>query len=196
MTDELEFCTLTPDFPEEAFMVFLKPIKGARPLDPYPMAFIYRTLDEVNEVVTEAVQEIKESAEFNVQQHALLLPVRFESLFEMRREFWQSTSHHYDSLDRLHTFQPVARTPQFFKLLVTPTYLDESGKWHLNATLPLYHPYSTAVIEKFMFNADQSVDERARYSAVYSFGESSHYNWETQEVSAAKIKHTPNSFKN
>lgn len=188
MAKNAEFCTLTPDFPPEAYMVFLNPIKGARILQPYPMAFIYKSLDEVNEVITQAVQEIQTSNEFNVKQHSLLLPIHFHTLYPMRREFWQSPSHHYDSLDRMRTFQQVATTPELFKLLVTPTYLDENGKWHLNATLPFFQTSDEKLIEQFMFHSDQSVDKRAKFAALYTFGKPTQYNWETQEISVIKTK--------
>ncbi len=186
MDEDLKYCSLTPDYPKIAYMIFLNPIKGARLLDPYPMAFIYRTLEEVTEVATEATKEIQESAQFTIRQHVLLLPIHFSSLFTLRREFWQDPTHHYDSLDRMKTFQKVANAPQFYKLLVTPTYLDENGKWHLNATLPLYQNADKKIIERFMFHSDQSVDERAKFAAVYTFGTPTRFNWETRQISAIK----------
>jgi|SRR3990167_9364055 len=191
MAEEIEYCTLTPDYPNTAYMIFLNPIKGARVFDPYPMTFIYRSLDEVSQVVQEAVKEIQNLGELSVLQHVMLLPLRFVSHYPLRREFWQNPSHHYDSLDRLRTFQPLAKTPQFYKLLVTPTFLDDYGKWHLNATLPLYLSMNESVIEQFMYHSDQSVDERAKCAAIYTFGKPMQYNWETQKVADIRDKRSP-----
>ncbi|MBI4097210.1 MAG: hypothetical protein HY428_02225 [Candidatus Levybacteria bacterium] len=188
MAEETEYCTLAPDYPSAAYMIFLNPIKGARVLDPYPMTFVYRSLDEVIKILREAVSEIRISGELTILQHVILLPLRFATLYPLRREFWQSPTHHYDSLDRLRTFKPLAKTPQFYKLLVTPTFLDDTGKWHLNATLPLYLSMNENIIEQFMFHSDQSVDERAKYAAIYTFGKPIQYNWETKKVSTTKDK--------
>ncbi|MBI4097072.1 MAG: hypothetical protein HY428_01520 [Candidatus Levybacteria bacterium] len=188
MAEKIEYCTLTPDYPDTAYMIFLHPIKGARVLDPYPMTFLYRSLDEVSQVVQEAVREIQGTGELDVLQHVMLLPLCFASLYPLRPEFWQNPSQHYDSMDRLRTFQPLVKTPLFYKLLVTPTFLDENGKWHLNATLPLYLSMNESIIEQFMSHSDQSVDERAKCAAIYTFGDPMRYNWETQKVAAIKSK--------
>ncbi len=183
-----EFCSLEPDFPKEAFITFLLLSENYNMLGMYPMPSIYRTFDDVTYSMQKTVHEANKKGDFSINDICILIPISFAVQYPLRREFWTKPAMHFGDNERIKIFTPVALHPEFYRLLITPTYFDNNGIWHLHATLPLHLSTNFSAIEQFMLLSDQPVDERAKYAAVYNLGHAIRYNWKTKETSTMQME--------
>lgn len=179
----IQYCSLTPEFPETAYLLFLFVMHQGEAVGMVPLEAIYPTINEASEAVENVLANLGETKHIAVPEEALLIPITFSALFPMREEFWKKPALSYDQQMRVRAFTPVAQYPTMYSLLVTPyVFDDETKEWYFNATLPMLEANHVHTIEQFMFKSDQVVEPRAKYSAIYTIGQKKRFNWKTKEL--------------
>lgn len=176
------FCSLEPNFPLSAFVLMLFVTRGDEMTYLYPLSDLYTMLSDLPHTISNLVASLERETDLHIFDEVLLLPVNFNRLFLLRESYWQTPSEHFDMLHRVTSFLSVTKAPGLFQLLVTPSVVDESGKWFFSAALPLYHNTPTYLIEKFMQYSDHPVDTRAKSAALYTFSTVQQLNWQTGEM--------------
>jgi len=175
-------CSITPDFPRSGYLLllFIFDSEENEILGLYPLESIFTDLDEGARAAQE-IRKLEEEVEhIQIPDECLLIPIKYKSKYPMRKEHWEKPSVTYDAFDRMKLFLTAARQPSLYSLLVTPgSYINE--KWLFHASLPFTG--KREVVENFMYMSDLPVDERAKYSAIYSMGEKMRFNFETREIS-------------
>jgi hypothetical protein len=83
-------------------------------------------------------------------------------------------------MDRLRLFKKAADKPELYKLLVTPSFLEET--WTFEAALPFFISSPLTLIERFMLSSDWPVAQEAKFSAFYTFGKPLRFNWRTKAI--------------
>jgi hypothetical protein len=178
-----EYCTLEPDFPESAYILFLFILHEGQRVGIVPLDAIYPTPDAASQAAHQVIDQLGETNHITVPEESLLIPITFQSLFTMKQGFWTKPTLSYDQQMRVRAFTPVLEHPTLYYLLVTPFVYDDSmHTWHLSATLPLLYTNPTATIENFMFASDQVVEPRAKFSAIYTIGDKLRFNWKTKDI--------------
>lgn len=179
----MEQSLLTPDFPTSAYISLVFMVEGENIIGIYPMSSVYESLDDIAQSIFAAADSLVENDTYEVHEVALVLPIKFHSLFPLKREYWENPKDHFDDMHRVKAFAPVIRFPELYQLLVTPSQLDKDGRWHFTAALPFTVSDRTpAILEQFMLNSDFPVFSQADSSAIYLIGKSSHFNWRTGEI--------------
>jgi hypothetical protein len=178
------YCSLEPVFPDQGHIVFLFVLHEGQEIGLVPLDGIYETTEIAAKAVDTVLSQLSETKNITVAEEALIIPITRKDLFHMQRSYWTTPSFTYDQPMRIRAFTPVAHYPEMYSLLVTPyVYNDETGAWHLNATLPfLAKDNAKNVIEQFMLSSDQIVDPRAKHSAIYRLGEKMQFNWRTGQT--------------
>lgn len=177
-----EYCSIAPDFPKDGFIIILLlfNIEDNKVMGILPLSSIFTHPDQVENTVMDLLQNGK-NKELTVLTNAILIPIKFHSLYPLERKYWENPTIHFDTWDRVKLFIPVLEQPAFYHLLVTPSSIEKE-QTILHATLPLTNPDDTETIKKFMLTSDLPVDERANSAAIYSLGNSIKFNWQTKEV--------------
>jgi hypothetical protein len=180
----IAYCSLEPDFPKEAFIVFLFVMHEGQQVGLVPLDGIYETTDTAADAVETVLAQLSETQHITVAEEALIIPITRHTLFDMQRGFWTKPTFSYDQHMRVRAFSPVAHYPEMYSLLVTPYVYDDKTKlWHLSATVPFAtKDDTTGFIEQFMFTSDQIVEPLAKHSAVYRMGEKMQFNWRTKQT--------------
>lgn len=196
-----KYCYLEPDFPDKAFMVllFLEDYltKEAKML--FPLDSLYQSLAEASESIANLADDFKpgkdkKGNDLIVGSTALVLPISFSSFFPLKKKYWRDLGASKNTKvlsrsrteidDRFHAFIKATENPRLYILLVTPAYFeDEENKWYFSSSYPFNISVSDQEIEKFMCLSSQSVDERAKNAAIYSFGSLMKFDWISGEVS-------------
>ena len=177
-------------YPKEAFMagVFIIDEKGEVKTI-YPFDSVYNSLEEISE-------QCRTSFEFNkrinkrwgIHEISIVLPIDFERHFPLKPEYWQNPTATYDDIQRMSLFNEAFTALPLFQLLVTPIFNPRERKWHFNAAIPFKITASDREVESFMLSSDYSVDERAKYAAIYKFGKPIRYNWRKEKVLKKKFR--------
>ncbi len=184
MHDKKDYCSLTPEFPKKAFMLFLFILQEDNVLGSVPMESIYTTPKNAAYGVGQAMSHFNSlDKTITVPEECLLIPLSLNSLYPLKKGFWKKPEIKYDSQIRMKTFTKVLEYPEFFSLLVTPfSYEQDSNKWYLNATIPLPATNNSSIIEQFMLKSDQVVESKAKYAAIYNIEGKLRFNWQTNEM--------------
>jgi hypothetical protein len=193
MSKKIDYCSLEPIFPNKAFMLFLFILHQDQLIGIVPLDSIYETPEAASEGVSETIKQFETTMgkEIIIPEECLLIPLNRNSLYPLRKGFWDKPTITYSTHMRMKTFAPVIDHPTFYSLLVTPYAFDDKfNKWYLHAALPLIDPTDKAAIERFMLNSDHVVEPRAKHAAFYTLGKKLRFNWQTKE-----IKHFDNSTK-
>ncbi len=179
----IDYCSLEPDFPQEAYLLFLFILHEGESVGMVPLDAIYRTPEDAADAVDDVIEQLGQSEHITIPEEALIMRVTLTTLFPMKQEFWKKPSLSYDQHARVKAFSPVARHPEFYSLLVTPfAYDDAISSWFFNATLPFLYNGQTDIVEQFMQTSDQVVEPRAKHSAIYQIEEKNRFNWKTKEI--------------
>ena len=182
---EPHFHSVDVEFPDKAYAVYIIAEDGERNPKVYPLTPIFYTLEEVAFYIRESEEHFLESEDYSIQESALLLPLHLEKLWPLKEEYWHAPSQHYDGLDRIRLFMEVPKQYQLYKLLVTPSGIDEEHNVFLDAALPILASASASdkLLEEFLNRSDYPVLETAKNAALYSFGIPFRFNWQTGKVS-------------
>lgn len=180
----IAYCSLEPEFPQKAFIVFLFVMHEGQQIGLVPLDGVYETTEIASRAVDTILSQLSQTRNITVAEEALIIPIEKYDVFTMRKDFWTTPSFTYDQHMRVRAFSQVAHYPEMYSLLVTPyVYDDATRQWHLSATLPFVNKSDlNTVIEQFMFTSDQIVEPRAKYSAIYRLGEKMQFNWQTGET--------------
>ncbi|MBI4067163.1 hypothetical protein HY407_02175 [Candidatus Gottesmanbacteria bacterium] len=173
-------------FPIEAYMNYVFYSHGEDIVMLYPFENVYPTItalqDSMQDYATEWDEEKANGME--IAEVSIVVPISFAKLYPLRAEFWNNPDLHFEDLDRFRGFWKAASKPEFYKMLVTPTWNGKKLSYH--AAIALYITATNREIDNFMLYSDFPVDERAKYAAVYTFGHPLRFNWKTGEVSRAE----------
>jgi hypothetical protein len=192
MKTQFEPLSRSPKYPENAYMTFLFSHGEAEELTVYPISTIYTNLNEVSAFAREFQENLEkgEEQQKSIFESAAIIPIHFVTLFELKPEYWQNPSVHFDASDRAKQFIHVLSHPTFFTLLVTPSRKNEKDEEFI-ATIPYPITATDRDIERFMTLTDFPVDQSAKYAAIYAFGSPMQYNWETGVMSMPQEKFSP-----
>lgn len=176
-----EYCTLDVAYPTEGYIAILFAVlndsKSIIPVDQ-----IFASLDESSEYLGELVDEfMRRDILTGVEDTCLLIPIRLDSFYSLKREYWENPSIPYTYDHKTNLFLQLAKKPELHKLLVTPDFYDEEqDEWSLSIALPLKYKTEGKALEQFMLTSDSLVDERAKNAAIYTLGGAMHFNWKTK----------------
>lgn len=181
-------CYLTPNYPKEAFMVVLFFTSKEIPLMIIPLSTISKNIDDAIESIYNFVESLKNTENEDAKKISevidigVLLPITFQKLFPLKKDYWTKTSKESVIDDKILAFLPVINNPHFYKLLVVP-YGHIKKHWEFCVSYPFSMFSEDLEIEKFIYRSNQVVDIEAKYAAVYSFGAPKRLNWKTGEIS-------------
>lgn len=189
MKIDIKYCSYTPDFPKNAFMIISHLIHKSLPHDyiqKYPFINLVSNLDEIVEDLSDLSKYADSKGEMIVTDTCTVVPVSFHSLYELHEEFWMKPTHHYDPDDRIKLLIQAISQYEMYKLLVTPHIEDKIET--VAAAIPFYLSAENTLIEKFMLTSDWPVDAKAKYAAFYLFNEPRRFNWKTKEITDIIIR--------
>ncbi len=182
------FCSIEPTYPQSGYITLLFITSDNEITNIYPMMPIFEQVDQITPSIMEVVKNIDKNYDYRIHENAVLIPITYHARFPLKRAYWKNPIQHFDEIDRLKIFMPVVRNPAFYKLLVTPTFLDEKNLWHLHATLPILISSKDEIIERFMCTSDHPVDERAKSAALYLLGTPVKFNWNTRKITGIHVE--------
>lgn len=174
-----KYCSIEPSFPNEAFLVTIFVMD-----DEYRQGVI--TLPKIYTHPKTAGDDIQiyiDTANLKtliVPEDAVMLYLKLEKLYPLHRKFWRKPTIHYNHWERLKLFSSVGLNPQFYKVLVVPTFIN-GPKQTLEAVLPFIGK-GEKTIKNFMMNSDQVVDQSAKYAAIYTCTKTMNFNWKTDNI--------------
>ncbi len=179
------YCSVTPQFPKEAFMAFMHLTYEQHTVAFVPLHFIFTSLAQVQESAGQ-LEEQTTTTRVIVENHAIFLPLIFEELFPLKRAYWENPLVTYSNDSRLTLFTNALTHFPLYKVLVTPWKLTKKREEFASA-IPFYRSATDSDIQKFMLTSDFPVDEKAKYSALYTLGEPFAADWETGERISDRI---------
>lgn len=178
-----DYCSLTPVFPDKAYLIYIFILHNGQLVALLPLDTIFSDPDTAIEGVKAAISQLDPvSQNMTILEECIIIPMQYQSLFSLKKEYWKKPVLHYSPQVRAKTFLPVIENPLFFSILVTPFVFDDTTSiWHFSAALPLINPPDTKEIEKFMYQSDHVVEIRAKNAAIYSLENKLRFNWKTGE---------------
>ncbi len=183
MKKDVHYCSYTPDFPIEAYMIIANLVHRLLPKDyiqKYPFTNLVTTLDEAVRDIIDLSKYADTKREIFIEDFCTLVPVTFHSLFPQREEFWGNPSQNYDTQTRTNLINQAVSRFELYKLLAT-AYI-ENGTKTIATAIPFYLSAENSLVEKFMLTSDWPVDPEAKYAAFYLFKEPKRFNWKTKEL--------------
>lgn len=181
----IRYCSVDPKFPKKGYLVtffFSNEVNQSI----YPIENFYlRPQDAIPDM-----QEMRTKyPDTQIYSELILVPLHFNHHIEMKKEYWtESKSLPYNIQDRIKVFLRFLGEPVFYEMLVVCSGKDRKKKWRFNSAIPLKLNASQKEIDNFMYNSNLPVDERSKYSAIYSIGTPKRFNWETGEITKAVQK--------
>lgn len=178
----IQYCTINPNFPKKGYLViffFVNKVNESI----YPIDNLYlHPKDAIPDL-----QKLREKyPDTEIHHESILVPLHFNHHIEMRKEYWtESKSLPYDISDRIKVFLRFLEKPDFYEMFVVCGGKDDKKKWHFNSAIPLKINTSQKEIDNFMFTSNLPVDERSKYSAIYTVGTPKRFNWETGKITKA-----------
>jgi len=185
-----KYCSITPQFPKEGFIPFLRVTTEESIVAYLPLYLLCTSLADIQTSVEKIADEITE-APLTLEETALFLPVVFGGLVPLKRAYWENESVLYSNESRMRLFLSALSNFPMYNVLITPWKLKRSVH-EFAAAIPLYKSADQKNVEKFMLHSDFPVDEKAKYAALYSFGEPFTINWTTGERLPDKLHLTVN----
>lgn len=170
-------------YPKTAYAVMFFISEEGRPQLLFPLHDIYMSLDEISKDIESCAVAIEKSQEedMSVHDHALLIPLKFENHYSLKKEYWENPSEKYTSEDRARAFLHTMGEKKLQKqLLVTPNPFEkgkETGGFA--AALPFFEK-DAHMIEHFMRKSDWPVEIKAKESAIYMMEDIVVFNWKTK----------------
>lgn len=184
---EKKYCYLTPDFPKEAFIIVLLFNIAKVQSMLMPLSTVIKNIDEADKCIADfliGVNKLKNHDKIKFSEFAMIVPITLEKLFPLKKDYWTKCKLDPKYDDKFYVFIPAITNMSFHKLLVVPyKYIKKINHWELCAAYPFSIFDEDKEIEKFIYGSNQKVDVRAKYAALYVFGEAKRYNWKTGVVS-------------
>ena len=193
-TRKEKFCYLTPPFPKSAFMIMLSISKKSNPYKTilfYPSKEIFPAINDALENVVYDKKAFIKVDDLYFQDVALLIPLTFESLYPLRREFWDDEIHDFTFTDRVAAFIKASVSPDLNQVLVTPGLFGK--KWRFSAAVPFLPTADNKTLEQFMLHSNWPVDERAKYAGIYKMEKSVYINLKTRQIKPINLLPVENS---
>jgi len=183
MDKDIKYCSVIPDFPKNAWMVtiFILSVKDYKVIGTYPLTNLFVNLDELSLDMKQLTEHNSKKNKIKIAELVSILPVTFESLYPLKKEYWDNPGSHFDTDERIRLLRNAVEKPGFYKFLVTPDIID--NVWVYSAALPFFISSDNSLIEKFMLKSDWPVTPLAKYAAIYLLGKPCIFNWRTKEVS-------------
>lgn len=149
-----------------------------------PLHQAFTTLKELDNYLNWMYESLKEKYESaGAKSGFAVVPLVFESWVPLRRNYWEGELQEFTYEERTHKFINFYNTPELFKMLVVPTFLNrENNTFDFDIALPFTNKSSEKDLELFMMHSDYPVNEFASHAALYLPGEPMRYNYETKKV--------------
>ena len=178
-----EFCYMKPDFPKEAYLIVVHLFDLAKPTDNKK----YFPLEAITDSLTRPIPElistdkfIEKQKDVSLDDMTIVFPLTFDSLFPLKREYWDNPGQQYDHVQRTNAIMKALTYRDYYKVLVTPWYKND--KWNFYAAIPFLINAQVRTVELFMKNSDWPVDVRASNCAFYTIGKPVTFNWKTKKI--------------
>lgn len=180
------YCSKVARFPKEAYLNYVFYAKDEDIVMLYPFEVVYPSITTLqNSMKKYAFDWNKEIANgMEIIDVSIIVPITLETLYPLRKEFWDNPTYHFDDLDRFRGFWRAAAKPSFYKVIVTPQWIGTRVSFQ--AIIPFYITATRKDIDTFMLYSDYPVDEAAKYAAIYTIGTPLRFNWRTGDVSTVR----------
>ena len=181
-----KFCFLTPDFPKMAYIPVAHIIHLVFPeladnKSYLPLEILTSSLIDPIPGMNQLEKHLQNEGDLKLDKICTLMPLYFESLIPLRREFWGGPGLNYNHKHRYVSLMRSFVDSEFYKIMVTGFF--EQNNWIFYPAVSYYVNAQAGDTEKFFFDADWAVDERSKYAAFYTIGNPLRFNWKTGEVS-------------
>ncbi|OGK39935.1 hypothetical protein A3A74_07860 [Candidatus Roizmanbacteria bacterium RIFCSPLOWO2_01_FULL_35_13] len=182
MKKKVNYCSLTPDFPKQAFVSLIFISDGKEIVKIYPLRTLFSSEFEVSQDLNNLTKrpEFKDSR-LKIEDRTILIPIYFHSHFFLKKEFWKKPDYHLEEERRLDSFLKVHSNHQFYKILILPQEYKKKN-WIFYVSLPFYLNTDLKTIENFMLGADEPVELRAKYAAFYTAGKPMRFDRITRKI--------------
>ena len=181
----MKFCYLTPPFPKKAYITSLF-IGASGGLTMETLTLIQTTYTNIHEQVGEFARRLIEEDEENEIQIAdicQVIPIVFSSHVPLYKKYWENPTFEYSFQDRQLAFLSALNSPQLYRLLVVPVLFEEKkNAWFFSASIPFLHNTSKETIEQFILSSKETVEESAKYAALYDFSKPIRFNWKMKKT--------------
>ena len=175
----IRYCSIDPKFPKKGYLVtffFSNEVNQSI----YPIENFYLRPQDAIPYMQEMRTKYPDT---QIYSELILVPLHFNRHIEMKKEYWtESKSLPYNIQDRIKVFLRFLGEPVFHEMLVVCSGKDRKKKWSFNSAIPLKLNASQKEIDNFMYNSNLPVDERSKYSALYTVGIPKRFNWETGKI--------------
>ncbi len=183
-----KYCYLTPDFPKEAFIIVATLSSITKlPLMFTPLSYVIKNMEEADKCIEDFIIGINKLAnedKIKVLEYTMIIPITLEKLFPLKKDYWTKGKIDPKYDDKFFAFLPAISNRSFYKILVEPCeYVKKTNHWELHVAYPFSVFDDDKEVEKYIYGSDNVVDTRAKYVALYLFGEAKRYNWKTGEIS-------------
>lgn len=184
----ISYCSRAAKFPQKAYMHYVFYSTKEEIIMIYPFESIYKDMDELRHDMIDYIDMWMEEKANGIEivDSSLIVPITFDKLYPLQKNFWDDPTLHYDAFARLKSFWNAAEKPSLYQLVVTPSWSGKKLVFH--AAIPFFVSATDADIGRFMLTSDYPVDERAKYAAIYQFGTPLRFNWKTGELKETTLK--------
>ncbi len=178
-----EYCTQIPKFPTKAVVAFLLLEEEDAKLGLVPSSLIYTSIDEAARSINDISVSLYDSRRVIVNEIALLANISIEKHIPLSREYWSNPSINYGIEEKIRAFTKIPYYPSFYKIIVTPTYLDSHGIWYFDPAFPYLKNNSEDIIKQFMLKTNHVVEMKAKYAALYDIDSIYSFDWQDRKIS-------------
>ncbi|MBP9817597.1 hypothetical protein KBC75_02445 [Candidatus Shapirobacteria bacterium] len=165
-----KFCSLTPTFPQNMFIVLLF-IKSGKNTLAYPLFETFSDYQKINKTTKKLKRQLEKRNEDTTVYAGLVATLEYHHSFPLKKEYWDvSETKNLNKDIRMMAFLKLFNDPhQFFWVAITPqSFNNKTQKWRLTNWLPIKITSTDEQIEALIKTSDQSVDEQAKSIGLYS----------------------------
>jgi hypothetical protein len=179
------FGDLEVEFPDEGWVAVLNVYRqdGGRAI--FPLFPLFTSIRMIQDQV-DMVREEMVKSDIEVSSELTIIPCKFESIFQLKPEYWVKPAVEYDQAKRINDFEMLIKRMGMGRILVTPSDLI-GERFTLVAAMPVFAHDAEAGVELFMKMSDFVVNERAKNSGIYRCGQIVSLNWTTGEIVQGKV---------
>ena len=154
----------------------------------FPLHQTFEKIEDSKSTITDIVKEFTSKKNgIELPPQVIVIPLKFDSLVPLKKEYWEGEHEAYDYDERVHNFIEFHKNPTFYKYLITPGDYDEiNDKFSLDAAIPIKLNSEEKDLKNFMFHSDFPVNELASNSAFYIPLKPLRYNYLTNKVDRPK----------
>lgn len=153
-------------YPEKAYIAYILVLKGQNTRFFLPFNEIFTDLKQLETHTLEYLKKTKETNKF-IPPAPIVFPIKFVEKIPLQEKYWDEPTEELSKTERINNFLKPLENYHFQKLLVTPLKV-------LQKTLPVAAycfnlQAKTAEIDFFLSNNYLSMDEKAKFAAIYHF---------------------------